>query len=103
MCIRDRGRRVEASRAVPATFVAGEDIDAKMDDQLAALKPPDQPHCYARGLMIPASYSEAMRSEYVRISKNLARREVRGLMDAGTSKPVLQPVENFTNSRWVYN
>ena len=79
-----------------------EDIDANMDDQLLALKPLDQPHCYANDLKVSASHSEAMRSEYAGIWKDSAGREVRGLLDAGTVNTVLQPVENFINAKWVY-
>ena len=35
---------------------------------------------------------EAMRFEYARIWKDSAGREARGLLDAGTLKPVFQPV-----------
>ena len=83
-------------------LAAREDIDANMDDQVPALKPLDQPHCDASDHKVPASHSEAMRSEYAGIWKDSAGREVRGLLDAGTVNTVLQPVENFINAKWVY-
>ena len=46
---------------------------------------------------------EAMRFEYARIWKDSAGREVRGLLDAGTLKPVFQPVRNFISAWFVYN
>ena len=80
-----------------------EDIDANMDDQLPVLKPSDQPYCYASDFKVPGSPSEDMRSEYARIWKDSAGRQVRELLDAGTLKPVFQPVENFISARFVYN
>ena len=80
-------------------LAAREDIDANMDDRLPALKPLDQPHYHASDLKVPASHSEAMRSEYARIWKDSAGREGRGLLEAGTFKTVLQPVENFINAK----
>ena len=79
------------------------DIDPNMDDLLPALKPPDKRQCYASDLKVPGSHSEATRSEYARIWKDSAWREVRGLLDAGTFKQVSQPVEDLINARWVYN
>ena len=46
---------------------------------------------------------EAMRFEYARIWKDSAGREVRGLLDVGTLKPVFQPVRNFISAWFVYN
>ena len=88
---------------MPAMLAAREDIDANLDNQLPAVKAPDQPHCYASDLNVPGSHSEAIRSENVRIWKDSAGREVRGSLDAGTFKTVLQPVKNFINPRWLYN
>ena len=97
------GARVATSSTMSAMFADREDIDASMDDQLPALKPPDKPHFYTSDLKVPGSHSEATRSEYASILKDSAGREVRRLLDAGTFRPVLQPVENFINARWVYN
>ena len=33
-----------------------EDIDANTDDQLPALKPPDEPHCSASDFNVPGSH-----------------------------------------------
>ena len=88
---------------MPAMLTARERINANIDNLLPALKPPDQPHCYTIDLKVSGSHSEATRSEYARIWKDSAGREVRGLLDAGTFKQVSQPVEDLINARWVYN
>ena len=88
---------------MPAMLTARERINANIDNLLPALKPPDQPHCYTSDLKVSGSHSEATRSEYARIWKDSAGREVRGLLDAGTFKQVSQPVEDLINARWVYN
>ena len=48
--------------AFAAMLATREDIDATLDDQRPAQRPPDLPHCYASDLKVPKIHKEAMPS-----------------------------------------
>ena len=69
-------------------LVTREDIDATLDDQRPANRPPDLPHCYASDLKVPKIHKELMPSEHAHLCGDSTGREFYGLLDAGTFEPI---------------
>ena len=73
--------------AMAAMIATSEGIEATLSDQRPPYKPPDLPQCYARGLKVPRTHTEAMRSEHAHLCKDSSGREFYGLLEAGTFEP----------------
>lgn len=88
---------------MPGLLAPREDIEITLADQRPPCKPPDSPHCYASNFKVPKSHREAMRGEHAYFWEDSTGREFHGLLDAGTSESVEQPVDNFIHVKWVFD
>lgn len=73
-----------ASNTLTKIHATRQDIDGTTRKQQSPHPPPDNPHYQASDLEVPKTYEEAMESERQHLWSDSMKKEVRGLLSAGT-------------------
>lgn len=74
--------------AMAARFATREEIDSALHDEQPPLERPDMPLRPVDQLPVPQTYNEMLRSEHSALFLDAQQREVFGLLEAKTFKPV---------------
>lgn len=90
----DAGRRAgsgstqQAQDIAMVTLMASRgDINHALSEPRPPHQPPDLPHYQAKDLKTPKTHQEAMASEHGHLWMDSERREIFGVLDAGTFEP----------------